>query len=422
MHNIKTIRDAPDAFDDAMHARGIDACAKQILELDKTRRAAIMRAQNLQEARNRASKEIGGAKDADNIDALRHKVADIKADLHAAEAQEIDISAKLEDVLSALPNIALGDVPQGGEAQNQEIRRYKEPPQRTHASAHYEIGAVGAVMDFETAARMSGARFVVLRDGLARLERALGQFMLDLHVEQHGYCEIAPPFLVRSDAAFGTGQLPKFEADSFQTSDGMWLIPTAELSLTNLVREQILSTDALPMRLTALTPCFRSEAGAAGRDTRGMIRLKQFMKVELVSVSTPMHGLAELERMTECAEAILKALDLPYRVMLLATQDMGFAACKTYDLEVWMPAQSTYREISSCSYCGDFQARRMKARYRDADSKRPQFVHTLNGSALAVGRTLAALIETYVQDNREIAIPDVLQKYMGGAKTLRLKE
>lgn len=423
MHDIKMIRDAPAVFASAMRRRGVVFSTDDVLDLDRQRRGLVGDVQKTKEALKQLSREAGTAKATDDevlFNTRREEQAHKKAQMLKHEAALPEIEARLLEILSALPNIPLEDVPDGGEAHNRELRCWGGVDEAADFRAHYELAASGGLMDFETSADISGSRFVMLRGGLARLERALGQFMIDLHISEHDYCEIAPPFLVRGDALFGTGQLPKFSEDLFKTSDDLWLIPTAEVPLSNIGRDMILDSDTLPLRFTALTPCFRSEAGSAGRDTRGMIRLRQFMKCELVSLVLPDSGASELERMTGCAEAILQALELPYRVMLLSAEDMGFAACKTYDLEVWMPAQKKYREISSCSYCGDFQACRMGSRYRDSDSRKPRFVHTLNGSALAVGRTLAALIETYGQDGGRIAIPRVLQKYMGGTKVLEL--
>ena len=343
------------------------------------------------------------------------EVETLKGVLETQGTVERDTGEALRDLLAGLPNIPAPDVPPGAdEADNQEVRRWGEPFAIAAPKDHTDLGEALGLMDFEAAARMSGARFVVLKGQLARLERALGQFMLDLQTREHGYLEVSPPLLVRDEAVFGTGQLPKFAEDLFHTEDGRWLIPTAEVSLTNLVREQITPAEELPLRLTALTHCFRSEAGASGRDTRGMIRQHQFQKVELVSITTPDQSEAEHERMVECAEAVLKALELPFRTMLLCAGDMGFSARKTYDLEVWIPSEGRYREISSCSNCGDFQARRMNARTRAAGEKGGRFVHTLNGSGLAVGRTLVAILENYQDENGAIAVPQALHPYMGG--------
>ena len=387
MHDINAIRKDPDAFDTGLAKRGASACAADMLALDDKRRAAIAEAQDLQTRRNDASKKIGQAKgqgDEAEAQRLMDEVAGLKKELQKAEEAERVANGELTEALAAIPNLPLDGVPVGDdEDANVEIRRHGEALEGK--AEHFEIGEALGMMDFETAAALSGARFVVLRDALARLDRALGNFMIDLHVNEFGYRETALPVLVRDDAVYGTGQLPKFAEDLFRTENGYWLTPTAEVTLTNLVREQITDAAELPLRFTALTQCFRSEAGAAGRDTRGMIRQHQFTKVELVSIVDAESGEAELERKTQCAEEVLKRLELPYRVMQLCTGDMGFGARKTYDLEVWMPGQNAYREISSVSYCGDFQGRRMNARYRHEGEKQTHFVHTLNGSGLAVG-------------------------------------
>ena len=396
-----------------------------MLVLDDKRRAAIAEAQDLQTRRNEASKKIGQAKgqgDEAEAQRLMDEVAGLKTKLQEAEDKERDMSAALHNLLAALPNLPLDDVPSGGdESDNVEIRRHGEPKANAAAAEHFDIGAPLG-MDFETAAKLSGARFVLLRDKLALLERALGNFMLDLHSRENGYCEMAMPVLVRDEAVFGTGQLPKFAEDLFRTENGYWLTPTAEVSLTNIVRDDIVDAASLPMRFTALTQCFRSEAGSAGRDTRGMIRQHQFSKVELVSIVDVETGEAELERKTQCAEQVLQQLGLPYRVMLLCSGDMGFGARKTYDLEVWLPGQDCYREISSISYCGDFQGRRMKARYRFEGEKQTHFVHTLNGSGLAVGRTLVAVLENYVNEDGSVTVPSVLRPYMGGLEVIGVED
>jgi seryl-tRNA synthetase len=422
--DIKAIRDNPAAFDAGMQRRGVDRefSAHAILALDARRREVLTRAQDLQARRNAASKEIGkakAAKDEAGAQKLMAEVALVKETMPALEREAADLEAQLNDRLAGIPNVPLDEVPSGAdETGNVEQRRFGTPRKFEFApKQHFELGEALGLMDFETAGRVSGARFVYLRGALARLERALAQFMLDTHTGDFGYTEVNPPLLVRDAAMFGTAQLPKFASDLFATQDAFWLIPTAEVPLTNLVREQILEEDRLPMRVTAHTPCFRSEAGAAGRDTRGMIRQHQFSKVELVSITTPQTSVAEHERMTACAEEILKRLGLPFRTMLLCTGDMGFSAQKTYDIEVWLPGQNAYREISSCSVCGDFQARRMDARYRAKDG-RVQFVHTLNGSGLAVGRTLIAVLENYQQADGSIAIPEVLRPYMGGLERI----
>lgn len=419
MHDVKAIRDNPEAYDKAWASKGLSVQTPEILRWDQTLRAKQTALQEAQSRRNDASKLIGQAKakkDEAEAQRLMAEVTALKTTMEALEPEVGEAKSALDGILAALPNIPAEDVPYGeDENGNVEIRRWGQPPTRDHALDHVALGEGLGLMDFEGAARISGARFVVLKGQLARLERAIGQFMLDLQSDEHGYTEVNPPVLVRDEALYGTGQLPKFSEDLFKTTDGRWLIPTAEVSLTNLVREQIVAEEELPLRLTALTACFRSEAGASGRDTRGMIRQHQFYKVELVSITAPEQSNAEHERMTECAEAVLKRLELPFRTMLLCTGDMGFGARKTYDLEVWLPSQGTYREISSCSNCGDFQARRMDARCRKAGEKGTRYVHTLNGSGLAVGRTLVAVLENYQDEGGRIAVPAVLQPYMGGA-------
>jgi seryl-tRNA synthetase len=419
VHDIKFIRDNPQAFDAGLRRRGLEPLANALLAIDDRRRAILTRLQEAQARRNAASKEIGrakGAKDEAQAAKLMAEVAALKEAIAAGEDEERAVNAELETALATIPNIPLDDVPRGAdEKANKEIRKYGnlrrfdfKPKQ------HFELGEALGMMDFEAAGKVAGARFVFLKGALARLERAIGSFMLDLHTGTFGYVETNPPLLVKDHAAYGTGNLPKFADDLFHTTSGLWLIPTSEVSLTNVVREQILDEIQLPMRMTAWTPCFRSEAGAAGKDTRGMIRQHQFSKVELVSITTPERSLDEHERMTSCAEEVLKRLELPYRTMLLCTGDMGFASQKTYDIEVWLPGQVAYREISSCSVCGDFQARRMNARYRPKGAKEVRYVHTLNGSGLAVGRTLIAVLENYQQADGSIMIPEALQSYMGG--------
>ncbi|CCD89002.1 Seryl-tRNA synthetase (Serine--tRNA ligase) [Bradyrhizobium sp. ORS 285] len=438
MHDIKSIRDNPQGFDAALTRRGLAPLSSHLLAIDERRRAAILASEQAQARRNAASKEIGEAKKAKDdarASALMEEVAKLKATMPELEAAAKQADEELARELSAIPNLPLEEVPDGKD-EHDNVERHVFGAKRNYAftpKAHDDIGAPLG-MDFESAARLSGARFVVLKKGLARLERAIGQFMLDLHTTEHGYTEVNPPLLVRNDVMFGTGQLPKFEDDQFWAvrgelliapderlkTDRLGLIPTAEVALTNLVRESIVDEKELPMRLTALTPCFRAEAGAAGRDTRGMIRQHQFTKVELVSITTPETSKDEHERMLACAEEVLRRLDLHYRVITLCTGDMGFSSQKTYDIEVWMPGQGdggAFREISSCSVCGDFQARRMDARYRASDGK-PRFVHTLNGSGTAVGRALIAVMETYQQADGSIAVPDVLQPYMGGLKVV----
>ncbi|KRP96015.1 seryl-tRNA synthetase [Bradyrhizobium sp. USDA 4503] len=439
MHDIKAIRDNPTAFDAGLKRRGLEALSPSLLAIDEKRRAAILASEQAQARRNAASKEIGEAKKAkDEARAakLMAEVGELKTTMPELEAAAKTADEQLTKELSSIPNLPLDEVPDGTD-EHGNVQHHVYGKTRDYGFApklHDDLGTALGFMDFEAAAKLSGARFVVLKKGLARLERAIGQFMLDLHTGEHGYTEINPPLLVRDAVMFGTGQLPKFEDDQFWAikgellaspnadlrSERLGLIPTAEVSLTNLARESILDEKELPMRLTALTPCFRAEAGAAGRDTRGMIRQHQFTKVELVSITTPEASKDELERMLSCAEQVLQKLDLHYRVMTLCAGDMGFSAQKTYDIEVWMPGQGdggAYREISSCSVCGDFQARRMDARYRAPDGK-PRFVHTLNGSGTAVGRALIAVMETYQQQDGSIAVPDVLQPYMGGLKVI----
>jgi seryl-tRNA synthetase len=496
MYDIKWIRENPDAFDRGLTRRGLEKLSGKLLALDEKRRAAITAFEQGQARRNAASKEIGEAKkakDDTSANALMAEVAELKTSLPQLDAAAKQIDEELNRELAQIPNAPLDDVPDGAD-EHGNVERSKSGTKRSYSFApkqHFELGEALGMMDFELAAKLSGARFVVLQKGLARLERVLGQFFLDTHTQEHGYTEVSPPLMVRNAVMYGTAQLPKFETDQFyvdrvsemdvreqvmaleafssideekkyarETGDKevirafqeweavedldevpelwieqakfaygrarlehhtklnrLWLIPTAEVPLTNLVRESIVAEDELPMRLTACTPCFRAEAGAAGKDTRGMIRQHQFTKVELVSIATPDKSREEHERMLACAEAVLKKLDLHYRVITLCTGDMGFASQKTYDIEVWLPGQNMYREISSCSVCGDFQARRMNARFRGKDGK-PQFVHTLNGSGVAVGRALIAVMETYQQENGAIAVPDVLQPYMGGVKVI----
>ncbi len=427
MFDIKWIKENPDAFEKGMQMRGNTTTAAELLKLDDARRDHIAKLQEAQTRRNAASKEIGaamGSGDKERAETLKAEVAEIKAFIQNGEEEERNLTAALNTALSAIPNIPIVDVPMGAdESDNAVYRIHGEAPDvGNDPKEHFEIGENLGGMDFEIAAKLSGSRFVVLKNGIARLERALGQFMLDMHTVEHGYTEVAPPLLVRDDAVFGTGQLPKFAEDLFRTTDDRWLIPTAEVPLTNLVREQILDANELPIRLTALTPCFRSEAGAAGRDTRGMLRQHQFSKVELVSVTRPEESEAELERMLDCAENVLKKLGMHFRTMTLCSGDMGFSARKTYDIEVWLPGQGAYREISSCSVCGDFQARRMNARYRPEDSKTPVHVHTLNGSGVATGRALIAVIENYQNADGSITVPDCLQSYMGGMKRIEMAD
>jgi seryl-tRNA synthetase len=457
MHDIRFIRDNPEAFDRTLARRGIEQQAQRLNALDERRRAAIQRVETAQARRNAASKEIGEAKknkDEEKAKGLLIEVAALKESIPGMEAEEKKASKELDDALAEIPNLPLDDVPDGKD-ESDNVERHRFGARRNYAFTprqHFELGEALGQMDFESAAKLSGARFVVLKKGLARLERALGQFMLDVHTGEHGYMEIAPPLLVRDEAMFGTTQLPKFEEDQFwaikgelltsvsedavadaapdelqmaylsrlaKLKDGrLGLIPTAEVPLTNLARESVLDEAQLPLRFTACTPCFRAEAGAAGKDTRGMIRQHQFTKVELVSITTPEQSKDEHERMLACAEEVLRRLDLHYRVIILCAGDMGFASQKTYDIEVWLPGQNMYREISSCSVCGEFQARRMNARYRTKEGRHVRHVHTLNGSGVAVGRALIAVMETYQQEDGSIAVPEALAPYMGGIKKI----
>ena len=429
MHDIKAIRDDAAAFVRGLQRRGLgdaQAIADNLLKKDKALRDLLVRLQGEQARRNDASKLIGQAKakkDETGAAALMAEVAGLKGSIQKGEAEQRELEKEIRDDLSVIPNIPAADVPDGeDESANVPVtaRAFGKPPGINNPKQHFEIGEALGQMDFERAAKVSGARFVYLKNDLAKLERALGAFMLDTHTGTFGYTEVSPPVLVKSAALFGTGQLPKFEDDLFRTTseDPFWLVPTAEVPLTNYVADEILGEAELPLRFTAFTPCFRAEAGAAGRDTRGMIRMHQFSKVELVSITAPEQSQAEHERMTDAAQEILKKLDLAHRVVTLCTGDMGFGAIKTYDIEVWLPGQNAYREISSCSNCGDFQARRMNTRYRNAEGKVKGPVHTLNGSGLAVGRTLVAILENYQQPDGSVAIPDVLQPYMGGKKVI----
>jgi seryl-tRNA synthetase len=490
MHDIRLIRDNPDAFDEGLRRRGLKPLSAELIALDERRRAAIQALQEAQERRNALSREVGAAKkakDEERASALMAEVAALKDSAPALEAEEKAASEELQRRLAEIPNTPNSDVPEGSDETGNVVRHeWGTAPAISSPKQHFELAeawktVLGPAMDFESAAKLSGSRFVVLKGQLARLERALGQFMLDLHTNEHGYTEVSPPLMVRDEAMFGTAQLPKFAEDQFQgrrrpteeelnlvyqrflererneaqlgTTDeplsvpsgeqvfgspvmtaskrgyvlweelerevsGHWLIPTAEVPLTNLVRESILSEEELPLRFTALTPCFRAEAGAAGRDTRGMLRQHQFTKCELVSITTPDKSAEEHERMLACAEEVLKRLELPFRTMVLCTGDMGFASAKTYDIEVFVPGQATYREISSCSVCNDFQARRMNARYRPKDEKGTRFLHTLNGSGVAVGRALIAVLENYQQPDGAVAIPSALQPYLGGLTSI----
>jgi seryl-tRNA synthetase len=422
MHDIRSIRDNPEAFDAAITRRGVPPIASTLLDLDAKWRALATDLQNALAQRNDASKAIGAAMGCKNIaeaERLKAEVASLKDQIASIEEREREAQSALDTMVAALPNLPAEDVPSGTDEQDNVLvhTRGSIPTFSFEPKEHDVIGpALG--LDFETAQKVSGARFVYLRGQAARLSRALGQFMLDLHTSEFGFQEVAPPLLVRDETVFGTGQLPKFADDLFRTTDGRWLISTSEISLTNIVRDSILAESDVPMHFTALTPCFRSEAGAAGRDTRGLIRQHQFDKVEMVSITTPDASEAEHERMTNCAEAVLDRLNLPYRRMLLCTGDMGGTSRKTYDLEVWLPGQNQYREISSCSNCGDFQARRMSARYRPEGEKATRFVHTLNGSGVAVGRALVAIIENYQREDGSVVVPEVLRPYMGGLEKL----
>ncbi len=423
MFDIKWIRDNAEAFDAALAKRGVEAQSSRLIAMDDARRKHLTTLQEAQSRRNAASKDIGKAKaqkDEETAQKLMAEVADLKDVIQKGEAEERELTATLNAALAEIPNLPLDGVPEGAdENDNVEVRKVGTPPTFDfEPKQHFELGEALGLMDFEVAAKLSGSRFVVLSGLLARLERALANFMLDLHTGEFGYTEVVPPVLVRDDPLFGTGQLPKFSEDLFKTTNDYWLIPTAEVPLTNLVREQIVDADTLPRRYTAWTPCFRSEAGAAGKDTRGMIRQHQFAKCELVSITSAEQAQDEHERMTNCAEEVLKRLGLAYRTVVLCTGDMGFGARKTYDIEVWLPGQDTYREISSCSVCGDFQARRMNARYRKKGEKEINFVHTLNGSGLAVGRTLVAILENYQQADGSVTIPEALRPYMGGAEVI----
>jgi len=418
MHDIRFIRENPKEFDKALGRRGINAASKEILKIDEDRRSAILAAETAQAEQNKSSKLIGAAKASGNeeeFEKLRKLVAEKKNEVADMNARAKSLDEELTLALMSLPNILNQEVPDGNdENENVEIFSWGEPRTIKNPKEHYEIPAVIPGMDFETAAKLSGSRFVVLRGSVARLHRALAQFMLDTHINEHGLTETMTPVLVREEAMFGTNQLPKFSDDSYQTTNGWWLIPTSEVTLTNTSANAITLESSLPIRMTAHTQCFRSEAGSAGKDTAGMLRQHQFEKVEMVSITHPNDSLAEHERMTNCAKAILEKLDLPYRVMLLCSGDTGFGAQKTNDLEVWLPGQQTYREISSVSVCGDFQARRMNARYKPSSGGKPEFVHTLNGSGLAVGRCLIAVLENGQQEDGSVKLPEILKNYLGG--------
>lgn len=421
MFDPRWIRENPDEFDNGLKRRGLKPMSSQVLELDRARRDAQTQAQEVQSKRNTLSKQVGAAKaKGEDADAIIAEVGQLK-DAHARMEEAVKAADRaLSEFLQGLPNLPMPDVPEGAdESANVEVRQWGDRPGFDfEPRQHFEIGEALGGMDFESAAKLSGARFVLLSGQIARMERALGQFMLDLHTREYGYTEVSPPVLVRDTALYGTGQLPKFAEDLYRTGDDYWLIPTAEVPLTNIVAGTMIEQSYLPRRYTALTNCFRSEAGAAGRDTRGMLRQHQFNKVELVSVTLPEESEAELERMTSCAEEVLKRLGLHYRVMLLSSGDMGFAARKTYDLEVWLPGQDTYREISSCSNCWDFQARRMDARYRPDGEKGTRHVHTLNGSGLAVGRALIAVLENYQNADGTVQVPEALRPYMDGVEVI----
>jgi seryl-tRNA synthetase len=435
MHDIRFIRENPAAFDAGLARRGLAAASPEILKLDAERRAAQTSAQELQAKRNDLSKQIGVIKgQKGDASTLMQEVAAIKDKAASLDEQDKLIADKLQAILSSIPNIPASDVPDGkDEHDNKELRTFGTKPNIASPKQHFELGEALGLMDFNNAAKLSGARFTILKGALARLERALGDFMLDTltglindtekskeneYNAQGGYTEISPPLMVRDEIMYGTAQLPKFADDQFKTTHGLWLIPTAEVPLTNIVNGDIVDSEELPLRMTAKTPCFRAEAGAAGRDTRGMLRQHQFYKVEMVSITSPDQSDAEHERMTACAEGVLKKLELPFRTIVLCTGDMGFASRKTYDIEIWMPGQNTYREISSCSNCGDFQARRMNARCRSAGEKNTEFVHTLNGSGVAVGRCLIAIMENYQQPDGSIIVPTVLRPYMGGMERI----
>ena len=426
MIDIRLIRDDPAAFDAAMARRGRAPEADAILSLDRRRRELVTELQTGQARRNEASKAIGAAKakkDEETAAALMAEVATLKARLPELEAEEARLGGELDTILASLPNLPLADVPDGKD-EDDNLLVHERGTRPAFAFAVKEHDAIGPAigLDFETGALLAGARFTLVRGAAAKLARALGQFGLDTLTRDHGYEEVSPPLLVRDETMFGTGQLPKFAEDLFRTTDGRWLIPTAEVSLTNIVRERILAASELPLRFTALTPCFRSEAGAAGRDTRGYIRQHQFDKAEMVSIVEPDQSEAEHERMTAAAEDVLTKLELPFRRMKLCTGDMGFAAARTYDLEVWLPGQARYREISSCSTCTDFQGRRMNARFRPEGEKATRFVHTLNGSGLVIGRAIVAIIENYQQEDGSVAVPTVLQPYLGGLNRLEPKQ
>lgn len=419
MQDIRWIRENAEIFDQGLVNRGLEPQSALLIELDDKRKTAISALQDIQSKRNALSREIAEAKrnkEETKAQELQAQVSQLKDEMPVLEQAEREVVTELETKLSAIPNTPRAEVPVGKDEQDNQLKSaFGTPASFSSPKQHFELGEALGLMDFDAASKMSGSRFVVLKGELARLERALGQFMINLHTTDHGYCEVSPPLIVRDEAMFGTAQLPKFRDDQFAVTENSWLIPTAEVPLTNLVRESILNEEELPLRFTALTACFRAEAGAAGRDTRGMLRQHQFLKCELVSITTPEKSGEEHERMLACAEKVLQLLEIPYRVMLLCTGDMGFASEKTYDIEAWLPGQNTYREISSCSVCGDFQARRMNTRFRSNQTKETKFVHTLNGSGVAVGRMLIAVMENYQNEDGSIAIPHILRPYMGGA-------
>ena len=422
MHDIRAIRDNPDAFDAALARRGVVSASSEVLAIDEKRRAAILAAETAQAEQNKASKEVGAAKgrgDEAEFERLRALVSEKKAEVAEMNARAKELDSELTDALMRIPNLPHADIPDGAdEEDNVEIHRWGTPKTINDAQEHFDIAGVKPGMDFETAAKLSGSRFVLLRGAVARIHRALAQFMIDTHVDEHGLTETMTPVLVRDEAMYGTNQLPKFAEDSYQTTNGWWLIPTSEVTLTNTVNGETLDEAQLPIRMASHTLCFRSEAGSAGKDTAGMLRQHQFEKVEMVSITHPDHSMAEHERMTDCAKAILEKLELPYRVVVLCTGDTGFGAMKTHDLEVWLPGQGTYREISSVSVCGAFQGRRMNARFKPAGGGKPEFVHTLNGSGLAVGRCLIAVLENGQQADGSVDLPAVLHPYLGGKTRL----
>lgn len=421
MHDIKAISENPEAFDKALKRRGLQPSSAEILRLDQEYRATQTAMQETQAKRNDLSRQVGDIKKAGgNAEEIMLQVADLKEKLAELENRANLEQEELREILSTLPNRLADDVPEGkDETANKEIRRIGTPPDIKNPKQHFELGEALGLMDIPTAAKLSGSRFTLLKGALARMERALGMFMLDIHTKENGYTEFSPPLMVKDEIVYGTGSLPKFAEDLFRTTTGLWLIPTAEVPLTNIVYDSIVPREELPYRFTAMTPCFRSEAGSAGKDTRGMLRQHQFYKVELVSIAAPDQSWKEHDRMTACAETVLQRLGLAYRTVILSTGDTGFASCKTHDIEVWLPGQNTYREISSCSNCWDFQARRMNARCKAAGAKNTEFVHTLNGSGVAIGRTVIAIMENYQQPDGSILIPEALRPYMGGMEIIK---